>query len=573
VRGVAIGLDEVLVVGAGPVGLTVGVELWRRGVPCRVIDRLVEPARYAKAVGVQPRTLEVWENLGVLRDALDAAIPLCGQLVYVNGEQVARIDLALPPDVPYGFVALPQYVTEWLLTHRLHQFGGRVERGVELVAFESDSDGVNARLRAADGGEQEVRVGYLVGADGAHSRVRKGLGLVFAGDAFPEQYMLGDVEVDWALPAGYVVRSSHQADGRTDEVLVCVPLPGTGRYRMSMLVPDDLATRPTQGEVQHGMGTGPVPQLHHIQAVLDRLSPEPARAHTLRWSSVFRISHRLADRYGQGRVFIAGDAAHIHPPTGAQGMNTGIQDGVNLAWKLALAVQGAAADGLLGSYQAERHPVGEEVVGRTVRHAREGFEADPDDPSTVIRREAQLLVHYRDSPLVGDGGGCLRGPLPGERARDCRGLRRAAVSHPLRLFELLAHPHHTLLLYADDIAQLPVVTELARLADALAGGRMKTYLIGAATSTQLDGSSVPLVVDGAGEFQGAYGATGGTGYLVRPDGYVGFRAASLTCAGLCRHLEGVFAAQPVPGASGSDPGQRWSTIGGSNDLGRSATHS
>jgi hypothetical protein len=118
-------------------------------------------------------------------------------------------------------------------------------------------------------------------------------------------------------------------------------------------------------------------------------------------------------------------------------MNTGIQDGVNLAWKLALAVRGAAADGLLASYQAERHPVGEEVVGRTVRHAREGFEADPDDPSTVIRREAQMLVHYRDSPLVGDGGGCSTGPLPGERAPDCRGLRRAAVSHPLRLFELL----------------------------------------------------------------------------------------------------------------------------------------
>ena len=242
---------------------------------------------------------------------------------------------------------------------------------------------------------------------------------------------------------------------------------------------------------------------------------------------MFRISHRLSDRYGQGRVFVDGDAAHIHP-TGAQGMNTGIQDGVNLAWKLALAAQGAAADGLLGSYHAERHSVGEEVVSRTVRHAREGFEAGPADPSTVIRREAQLLVHYRDSPLVGDSGGCSSGPLPGERAPDCRGLRRAAVSHPLRLFELLAHPHHTLLLYADDIAQLPVFTELAQLSSALARGRMKTYLIGAATSARLDGNSLPLIVDEAGELQGAYGATGGNGYLVRPDGYVGFRAAPLT---------------------------------------------
>jgi 2-polyprenyl-6-methoxyphenol hydroxylase-like FAD-dependent oxidoreductase len=181
-----------------------------------VIDRPVEVPHYAKPVGIQPRTLEVWKNLGVLHDALDAAVPLHGQLIYINGNQVARMDLAVPPDVPYGFVALPQHVTERLLTHRLHQLGGHIERGVELVAFKPDSDGVNARLRTADG-EQEVQVGYLIGADGAHSPVRKGLELGFAGDAFPEQYMLGDVEVDWTLPTGYVIRFSHQADGRTDD--------------------------------------------------------------------------------------------------------------------------------------------------------------------------------------------------------------------------------------------------------------------------------------------------------------------------------------------------------------------
>ena len=217
-----------------------------------------------------------------------------------------------------------------------------------------------------------------------------------------------------------------------------------------MLVPEELATPPTD-EVQQGIEGGRAPELRHIQAVLDRLAPEPTRAHDLRWSSVFRISHRLTDRYGVGRVFIAGDAAHIHPPTGAQGMNTGIQDGVNLAWKLVLAVQGSAAGGLLASYQAERHPVGEEVVGRTVRHALRGIAADPDDPAVVLRREAQLLVNYRDSPLVsadgggdaGTGGDAGSGPRPGDRAPDCRGLRRPAVSPPLRLFELLAGPDHS----------------------------------------------------------------------------------------------------------------------------------
>src|SRR6185295_7768155 len=232
---------------------------------------------------------------------------------------------------------------------------------------------------------------YLVGADGAHSAVRKGLGLASEGAAFEEQYMLGDVEVDWSIPAGYGVRSMHQTDGRTDDLLVCIPLPQTdalrasahrrrSRYRMSMLVRDELTAADT-------------PQLHHIQAVLDRLSPEPTTARNLRWSSVFRISHRIVDAYAKGRVFIAGDAAHIHPPTGAQGMNTGIQDAHNLAWNLALAVSGQAAPGLLESYDAERRPVGEEVIGRTVRSARQGF-GGTDDPDmrTIMLREAQLLL-------------------------------------------------------------------------------------------------------------------------------------------------------------------------------------
>jgi pentachlorophenol monooxygenase len=149
--------------------------------------------------------------------------------------------------------------------------------------------------------------------------------------------------VDWSVPRGYGIRAMHHTDGKTDDLLVCIPLPGHGRYRMSMLVPDELAAAPADG-VAHGFEGGRKPELHHIQAVLDRLSPEPTTARNLRWSSVFRISHRIVDTYGRGRVFVAGDAAHIHPPTGAQGMNTGIQDAHNLAWKLALAVAGHRPD-------------------------------------------------------------------------------------------------------------------------------------------------------------------------------------------------------------------------------------
>lgn len=154
------------------------------------------------------------------------------------------------------------------------------------------------------------------------------------------------MELDWSQPRGYGIRSTRRVDGGADDLLVCIPLPGRGRYRVSMLVPDKLALAPTAGRIEHGFEGGKKPELRHIQAVLDRLSPEPVTAANLRWSSVFRISHRMVDTYGRGRVFVAGDAAHIHPPTGAQGMNTGIQDAHGLAWKLAAAVAGVDAAGL-----------------------------------------------------------------------------------------------------------------------------------------------------------------------------------------------------------------------------------
>jgi pentachlorophenol monooxygenase len=534
---------DVLVAGAGPVGLTAAVELRRRGVDCLIVDRLGERAPYAKAVGVQPRTLEIWDSIGMAGDALDAATPMRGQLLYVNGEQVAEIVLELPPEVPFRFVALPQYETERLLTEKLERYGTSIERSVELTSFTQDADGVTAQLTGPDG-PRTVRCDYLIGCDGAHSVVRKGLDLDFGGDAFPEEYMLGDVEVDWSMPPGFGIRAMHQTDGRTDDLLVCIPLPGHNRYRMSMLVPPDLAAAaPSGGEVAHGLESGSPPQLSHIQAALDRLAPQPTVASRLRWSSVFRISHRIVDRYGGGRAFVAGDAAHIHPPTGAQGMNTGIQDAHNLAWKLALTVQGTAAPGLLDSYDTERRPIGEEVVGRTVRHAREGIDAGPDDPSTLLLREAQLLVGYPDSPLVGEdtsGSSWPAGPQPGGRAPDSRGLRRSSVGFPIRLHDLLRSGEHTLLLYADRADQVPELVAVAAAAADRVPGRMRSYLV---VGPGIDDTDRPTVTvhDDAGEFQDAYAAEGGCGYLIRPDGYVSYRARSISSSILLPHLSRTFA--------------------------------
>ncbi|WP_329117505.1 FAD-dependent monooxygenase [Streptomyces sp. NBC_01353] len=566
---------DVLIVGAGPVGLSAAAELRRRGVHCRLVDRLPARLPYAKAVGIQPRTLEIWDRMGLARAVLEVAVPMRGQSIHINGREVARIELALPPEVPYGFAALPQYETERLLEEYVAGLDTTVERGTELLSFTQDQDGVTARLRTAAGVDEELRTRYLIGCDGAHSTVRKGLGLSYEGGAFPEEYMLGDVEADWDLPYGYGLRSLHHAeDGSTDDVLVAIPLPGTGRYRMSMMVPPELSAqgRDASGDgVAHGLEGSRAPELSHIQAVVDRLAPTPTRVSALRWSSVFRISHRIVDSYGDGRVFVAGDAAHIHPPTGAQGMNTGIQDACNLAWKLALVLDGEAGPALLASYDAERRPVGEEVVGRTVRHATQGMETDPEDPSTLMLREAQLLVAYRDGPLAGSAYGPDDAPQPGDRAPDCGGLTVPIAAYPLRLLDVLrGRTGHVLLLYASDAADLARAAEAGAVVAAAVGGRktpgaepaafaglpgsgpdgrgpessLQTVAVLARESATAPGTgSIPGYVDAAGEFARIYRPDGPTGFLVRPDGQLGAR---FPLAGTAAALTGYLAALSVP---------------------------
>ncbi|MER6926533.1 FAD-dependent monooxygenase, partial [Streptomyces spiralis] len=401
--------------------LTAAAELRRHGVDCRIVDRLAVAKPYAKAIGVLPRTLEVWDAMGLVRDVLDNAVPHLGQLVFIDGKPGPEVSLTLPSEVPYPFATLPQCATERLLAEHLARFGTEVERPTELRSVEMRPDEVEAVLAHADGRIERLHARYVVGCDGAHSLVRKAAGLSFEGDAFPEQYMIGDVEVDWELPAGYSMRSvTLDANGAMDDMLVCIPMPGVRRYWLSMLRPRAQAggeegSSAPEGIVL-GLGDGHGPDLGQIQAVLDRLSPEPATASTLRWSSTFRASHRLVDRYRNGRLFVAGDAAHIHPPIGGQGLNTGVQDAYNLAWKLALRVRGLATDDLLESYHAERHPVAREVVDRTVRHARSGLNSNGDDAEMLLRRQAQLLVAYPDSPLIqpdAADGTPAAGPAPG----------------------------------------------------------------------------------------------------------------------------------------------------------------
>jgi 2-polyprenyl-6-methoxyphenol hydroxylase-like FAD-dependent oxidoreductase/heme-degrading monooxygenase HmoA len=540
---------DVLVVGAGPAGLTLAIELARRGVRCKLVEKRPEPSSQAdKAIGIQCRTMEIWENIGVVEEAMGAGTWLHGQTVFVNGKQTHQVDWDLP-EVPYAHLGLPQYDTERILTGCFERHGGRVERGVELLSFTQDSSGVTAQLSGHDGKASQVRARYLVGCDGAHSTVRQAIGATFEGGMgmFPQLFMLGDVDLDWTMPEGHLLRFIHVEDEEMKGMLVCVPLRGPGRYRVATLAPPRLMAE---------IGTGPIPPgfsqeyapptIADIQAVLDELAPAGTNASNLRWSSIFRIKHGIVDRYRQGRVFLAGDAAHLHPPAGGQGMNTGIQDSWNLGWKLANAVKGVASPGLLDSYQAERRPAGKSIVDRAVRVAFTD-EMDMEDEKLQFLTDMQMTLSYAGSPLVGevveDSGGFDGGPAPGDRAPDVEHLRRFGVSHPVRLFDLTRGAAHTLLAYVDTSTKEHEVIGFEKLAAKVRSqgtGLVNIYVIAhpdAAVPAQLD---LPVLRDTADAFRSSYGIRGASAYLIRPDGHVGFRCAPVSAAAIDEHLFKIF---------------------------------
>ena len=521
-------MTDVLVVGAGPVGLTMAAELARHGVGCRIVDRLATPSPYCRAIGVTPRTLEVWDDMGIARDMIDAGLWIEGLRSIIQGHPPgdAVHDFS---DLPYAQLGLPQYETERLLARHLGRFGVGVERGTSLQALGQDAEGVAVTLGRPDGGTERATFHYVFGCDGAHSAVRHALGIAFEGEAFPMMFMLGDIHVDWDLPRGMALRALRLVEDAPPDMFIAIPLPEAGRYRVSTLAPNAPGS---DGGSDHGIQSEVRgPDLAEIQAVARDLVPGNPRLSDLRWSSMFRISMRLAARYRQGRVFIAGDAAHIHPPTGGQGMNTGIQDAYNLAWKLALVLAKKAPDTLLDSYEAERRPIGAEVVART-RAASEGYGRE-NKPDRLA--DTQILVSYRGTAWVRDDAGeAAAGPGAGDRAPDAVGLRRRGVGAPMRLHDVLRGTDHVLIVHL-----LPgAAADLAAFAREIAPrSGLPCRIVGiAADDGGADPPGIACYRDSDGVFAKIYGLPGAA-FLIRPDGYVGWRGRSYRDDGLLAHFD------------------------------------
>jgi 2-polyprenyl-6-methoxyphenol hydroxylase-like FAD-dependent oxidoreductase len=437
---------EALVVGAGPVGLTMAAALHQHGIRCRIIDKAAAPTDKSKALVVWSRTLELLDNLGLAETFVHNGLKATGASVYGNGKRLAHIAIHTV-ESPFGFpLMLPQSETERLLNEHLTHNGIGVERRVELVSFRETPDKIACTLRNADGQEESLEVPWLIGCDGAHSAVRHTLGVPFTGQAEPNDWLLADVHVEGPLAPNEVSVFWHEKG-----VLVTFPISGN-RARVIA----DLGTA--------GPTAPPDPTLAQVQAKVDERGPGGLTLTDPVWLAGFRINERKVSDYRLGRVMLAGDAAHIHSPAGGQGMNTGMQDAFNLAWKLALVERGQAqAEPLLASYSIERSTVGDQVLqgaGRvttiaTLRNpvaqylrnhiaavvASFGFVQDK-----IANALCELNINYRQGPLSTDNWRGHSGTIKaGDRLPD-GSLTSATNGTKTTLFAAIRGTRHNLLL-------------------------------------------------------------------------------------------------------------------------------
>jgi 2-polyprenyl-6-methoxyphenol hydroxylase-like FAD-dependent oxidoreductase len=391
----------VFIAGAGPTGLTLAIDLLRRGICCRLIESVETPFTGSRGKGIQPRTLEIFDDLGIIEPILAAGGLYPRLCIHLGPLSIPAGSLgsSKPPtrSTPYpNLWMVPQSRTEAILRERLDALGGRVEFNTAIVDFRQDQDGVDATLSTGE----TVRVDFLIGCDGGHSAVRKGLGLKLEGETIDEKPMLvADVEVE-----GLNRQDWHIWPFVKGGVIGLCPLPNTPLFQMTAKA-ETVGTN-VEGVVHRTTG-------HRIGRIASQ--------------SIYQPSVRMVSRYRIGRVFLAGDAAHVHPPAGGQGLNTGVQDAYNLGWKLAYVMRGGP-DSLLDSYESERLPIAAAVLGLS-KHLHQ--------KRSIKRGELtnQLGLHYRGSPL--SSGYALGDLHPGDRMPD------VMLADGSRLFEHMRGPHAT----------------------------------------------------------------------------------------------------------------------------------
>ena len=491
----------VVVVGAGPVGLVAAIELARRGVAVRVIDKLATPTTESRAIAIFARSLDMFGRMGVADDLVATGAKSTGMRMMSNGDELFHVDLtAVDSPFPYALLT-PQTETERVLGERFSALGGTVDRGVELVSLTQDDAGVTLGLRHADGTDETATTAWVVAADGAHSTVRHLVGTKLAGSFKGERFILGDCDAEHDLdpesmytilaPEGPAIVMSMR-DGRARLMAEIHDEPGT-----------PLNLHPTRDE---------------LQAILDE-RVGGIRITNSHWLTCFEIHHGQVPQYRFGRVFLAGDAAHIHSPAGGQGMNTGMQDAFNIAWKLAAVTSGDAGESLLDSYHAERHPVAEKVITFTsaltkagtlsggARVVRNALMKVIGNVPAVGHRIASVVeevgVGYPDSPAV-----LNRAPKHAEVAAGEHLPHVDDADLQRQLGQACSRSGHT-------------VITVAGAGGAPAAGPAGQHRVLVTADDAPVGGYDAVVVDPSGLLARRLGLACGGRLVVRPDGYLG----------------------------------------------------
>jgi 2-polyprenyl-6-methoxyphenol hydroxylase-like FAD-dependent oxidoreductase len=507
---------EVVIVGAGPTGLSLACQLARHGVDCVVVEKNEGVTPYSKAIGVHARTLEIYEQLGLAQAAVTQGA-VAGKVRLLSGGEVrGEFDLsAVGEDMsPYPFMLmLEQSKNERLLYDHLKSRGRDVLWNTELESFSQHESGVTAVMKTKDGASRTVEAQYLVGCDGAKSPVRHALGLSFGGSTFERTFYVADAEVDWEFPHDALTVSLSK-----ETFVVFFPLRGESRYRIVGVFPEEFAK--DEGEVLY----------EEIEARIKAEAELELDIRGVQWFSTYKVHTRHAGSFSQGRCFLAGDAAHVHSPAGAQGMNTGIQDAYNLAWKLALVLKGVADVKLLDTYNEERLENAKNLLRTTDRMFQ--LAAGPEWLLSFVRTNvfpavAGYLFSF-DSvkrfvfPLVSQIGINYRHGALSRHDGDENFKVKAGDRMPYFLidgesvYERLRGPKFHLLAFTD--GRSPVHTSGAE-AESVAGDLV-------------DLQTLPLNPEAAE----AFGAHGPFAVLLRPDNYVGYVSAGPAPGGLEDYL-------------------------------------
>ena len=503
---------SVLIVGAGPTGLVLACDLARRGVDFRIVEKSNEYAAGSRGKGMQPRSMEVLDDLGVIDRIL-----AYGQFhillrsydgTTVLGDRDMHEGRHPTPDVPYeSTLVIPQWRVEETLRLRLAEFGAQVELATELVAFEQNENYVTATLQKGDT-QKQVRSKYLIAADGGHSFVRKSLNVGFEGETWKEErLMTGDVRVD-----GLDRDHWHHWPKHKDGFVALCPLRSTEMFQFQAQV--------LAGEERE-------PSLETFQRIIDeRTGRTDLKLYGATWLSLYRANVRLVDRYRVGRVFLAGDAAHVHSPAGGMGMNTGIQDAYNLGWKLGAVLNGAR-EYLLDTYEQERMPIAASLLGISTRLHQQTLK---DREFRRGEEVLQLGLNYRGSSLSRHEDPPSTPLQAGDRAPDAPLLDHDG--NRVRLFDIFRGPCFTLLsLGSHDLPGLNQILERFKQ-------ELQAYTVDRGASATAAGNH--QLIDDQGHVVHAYGGENGALFLIRPDGYVGFIGGSKSIGSVESYLEQLY---------------------------------